>query len=57
MRLKRWLMAGCDDASWPLHRQRSHHVDMGGRGLSDFAVGLVETELDAAAAALTAAVP
>ena len=34
LRLKRRLIAGCSDADWPIHRQRSHHV---GKGLQDFA--------------------
>lgn len=49
LRLKRWLMAGVDDADWPLHRRRSHHVDMGGKGLAQFSNGPSEAELDAQA--------
>ena len=44
LRLKRRLIAGCSDADWPIHRQRSHHV---GKGLQDFAEGMSEAEMDA----------
>ena len=47
LRLKRWLIAGCFDTDWPIHRQRSHHVELGGRGLQDFAEGMSEAEMDA----------
>lgn len=47
LRLKRWLIAGCHDAAWPSHRQRSHHVELGGKGLQDFAEGMSEAEMDA----------
>lgn len=46
LRLKRWLPAGLDDEAWPKHRMRSHHVQMGGKGMVDFADGLTEAELD-----------
>jgi hypothetical protein len=45
--LKRWLAAGLDDAEFPPHTARTHHVAMGGRGLQEFAAGLSEEELDA----------
>lgn len=47
LRLKRRLIAGCSDADWPIHRQRSHHVELGGKGLQDFAEGMSEAEMDA----------
>ena len=47
LRLKRWLLAGHSDQDWPVHRQRSHHVEMGGKGLQDFAHGLAEEDMDA----------
>ena len=31
----------------PIHRQRSHHVELGGKGLQDFAEGMSEAEMDA----------
>ena len=46
LRLKRWLIAGVDDGGFPPHRQRSHHVSLGGRGLQDFSEGMDEPELD-----------
>ena len=46
LRLKRWLHAGLDDKKWPRHTQRSHHLTLGGKGLIDFAEGLLEEELD-----------
>ena len=46
LRLKRWLLAGLHDEAWPKHRARSHHVQMGGKGMVDFADGLSEAELD-----------
>ena len=53
LRLKRWLLAGCEDQSWPIHRQRSHHVEMGGKGLQDFAEGMSEEAMDALVASWT----
>ena len=38
LRLKRWLP---DDEAWPKHR-----IQMGGKGMVDFADGLTEAELD-----------
>ena len=46
VRLKRWLLAGLEDASWPKHCQRQHHVSLGGKGLQAFEAGPSETELD-----------
>ena len=46
LRLKRWLLAGLEDHTWPKQRLRSHHVQMGGKGMVDFAHGLTESELD-----------
>ena len=37
LRVKKRLIAGCSDADWPIHRQRSHHVELGSKGLQDFA--------------------
>ena len=45
LRLKRWLIAGLDDSSWP-PEARHHHVKLGGPGLRDFAAGLDEPTLD-----------
>lgn len=53
LRLKRWLLAGCNDSSWPKHRQRSQHVELGGKGLQDFAEGMSEAEMDALVASWT----
>ena len=55
LRLKRWLLAGINDQDWPKHVERSHHVQMGGRGLVEFADGLPEPELDAQLASWLAA--
>ena len=55
LRLKRWLIAGCSDSTWPVHRQRSHHVELGGKALQDFAQGLSEPEMDALVASWSAA--
>ena len=46
VRLKRWLLAGLEDASWPKHCQRQHHVSLGGKGLQAFEAGPSETELN-----------
>ncbi|CAJ1375808.1 unnamed protein product [Effrenium voratum] len=46
LRLKRWLLAGHSDQQWPSHRRRSHHVELGGKGLQDFADGMTEAEMD-----------
>lgn len=53
LRLKRWLLAGCSDSGWPIHRQRSHHVELGSKGLQEFADGMSEAEMDAIVAAWT----
>ena len=45
VRLKRWLLAGLEDASWPKHCQRQHHISLGGKGLQAFEAGPSETEL------------
>ena len=55
LRLKRWLIAGCSDSNWPVHRQRSHHVELGGKALQDFAQGLSEAEMDALVASSSTA--
>ena len=47
LRLKRWLLAGHSDQNWPVHRRRSHHVELGGKGLQDFAQGMSEEAMDA----------
>jgi len=46
VRLKLWLLAGLEDASWPNHCQRQHHVSLGGKGLQAFEAGPSETELN-----------
>ena len=52
VRLKRWLLAGLEDASWPKHCQRQHHVSLGGKGLQAFEAGPSETELNETSAKL-----
>ena len=47
IRLKRWLLAGLADDTWPRHNMRSHHVRMGGPLLQDFAAGETEELMDA----------
>ena len=47
LRLRRWLIAGCSDSNWPVHRQRAHHVDLAGKALQDFTQGMSEAEMDA----------
>ena len=47
LRLKRWLVAGLDDSSWPKHGARSAHVSLGGVQLAHFAHGLSAQQLDA----------
>ncbi len=39
LRLKRWLVAGLDDADWPAATRQKHHVGLGGRQLGDYAGG------------------
>ena len=51
LRLKRWLVAGLDDAGWKRGLQRSHHVSFGGHLLSHFATGLDEATLNSRPAA------
>ena len=46
LRLKRWLLAGTDDAGWPQHCLRTHHVSLGGKSLIAFAEGKSEIEMD-----------
>ena len=46
LRLKRWLIAGLDDASWEGEDPRAEHISMGGRHMEDFADGLSEAECD-----------
>ena len=54
LRLKRWLLAGLDDESWPRNCMRATHVGMGGRGLEDFANGMTEEQMDQIVADLAA---
>ena len=55
LRLKRWLVAGLDDKSWPDKRKaRTHHVSLGGLKLKHFATGLDEAALDAKCGARSA---
>lgn len=53
VRLKRWLLAGVNDAQWPAWK-RDYHRSLGGPGLEGFGEGEPEHLLDAAAAALVA---
>ena len=47
LRMKRWLVAGIDDESWPAAGKRTTHVGKGGRHfLEEFAEGLSEAECD-----------
>lgn len=46
LRLKRWLLAGTDDAGWPQHCLRTRHVSLGGKSLIAFAEGKSEIEMD-----------
>ena len=46
LRLKRWLIAGLDDADWEEDDPRAEHIAMGGKFLRDFADGLSEAECD-----------
>ena len=49
LRLKRWLVAGLDDAKWGEDCKRSAHISLGGALLRQYAAGLSEAELDAKA--------
>jgi len=49
LRMKRWLIAGLDEADWDAGYKRETHVGMGGRYMKDFEVGLSEEECDAIA--------
>ena len=49
LRLKRWLVAGLDDAKWGEDCKRSTHISLGGALLRQYAAGLSEAELDAKA--------
>ena len=55
LRIKRWLVAGLDDAEWPLDAMRSEHVGMGGVYLCEFEEGLSEEDCDRIANAQVAA--
>ena len=47
LRMKRWLIAGLDDADWDPEYRRTKHVGMGGQKfLCDFAEGFSEEECD-----------
>ena len=46
LRMKRWLIAGLDDAEWEEDVQRSTHVRMGKTYMQEFAHGLSEEECD-----------
>ena len=46
LRMKRWLVAGIDDAAWESGHEQTTHVKMGGRLLHDFAEGLTEAQCD-----------
>ncbi|CAE7278632.1 unnamed protein product, partial [Symbiodinium necroappetens] len=45
LRLKRWLVAGLNDSTWP-EEKRAYHVSMGGLRLRDFQDGLTSSQLD-----------
>lgn len=47
LRLKRWLLAGTNDDTWPQHCLRAHHVSLGGPNLETFKEGKTEAEMDA----------
>ena len=49
LRMKRWLVAGLDDANWDPDRKRATHVGMGGIYMKHFEFGLSEEECDAIA--------
>ena len=51
LRLKRWLVAGLDDADWETDDPRAEHIGMGGTYMKDFADGLSEAECDRIAGA------
>ena len=51
LRLKRWLVAGLDDADWDTEDPRAEHIGTGGVYMADFATGLSEAECDRIAAA------
>ena len=51
LRLKRWLIAGLDDADWDTEDPRAEHIGMGGTYMKDFADGLSEAECDRIAGA------
>lgn len=46
LRLKRWLLAGTNDETWPQHCLRGHHVSLGGPNLEMFREGKAEEEMD-----------
>ena len=50
LRMKRWLVAGIDDAAWDSGKKKTHHVGMGGKFLKEFAEGLTEAQCDQIAA-------
>ena len=56
LRLKRWLIAGCSDSNWPVHRQRAHHVDLGALEAKLYKIsGMSEAEMDALVASWSSA--
>ena len=46
LRLKRWLIAGIEDANWDEEGRRSMHVSLGGKFLHELAKGLSEEDCD-----------
>ena len=52
LRLKRWLVAGLDDADWDTEGPRAEHIGMGGVYMVDVAYGPSEAECDRLAATL-----
>ena len=53
-RLKRWLVAGLDDAEWGTEEKRACHVGMGHKHLIDFKEGLSDEAMDEIISALPA---
>ena len=46
LRMKRWLIAGLDDAEWEEGNRRGKHVAMGGTYLCEFSEGPSEVACD-----------
>ena len=46
LRMKRWLVSGLDDDEWEEESKRTKHINLGGKHLRDFAMGLSEEQCD-----------